>query len=167
MTPETPCAGNDAAVARRSRRLRRARGLTLVELMLAVAIAGIALAIGSTGWNYYRQKINIAAAIQDIAAISVSIQMLCEDDRACPAALPASLAKLDPWGKPYKYLALGGAGAIGAARKDRSLVPINSDFDLYSMGPDGKSSAPLTAKASHDDIIRANDGKFIGVAANY
>ncbi|MDP1649573.1 MAG: prepilin-type N-terminal cleavage/methylation domain-containing protein [Rubrivivax sp.] len=167
MTPEKPCDRIVAAIASQARRRRRARGLTIVELMLAVMIASIVLAIGATGWNYYREKIKISTAIQDIAAISVGVQMMCEDDRACPAALPASLAKLDPWGKPYKYLALGGAGAIGAARKDRSLVPINSDFDLYSMGPDGTSSAPLTAQASHDDIIRANDGKFIGVAANY
>jgi general secretion pathway protein G len=52
-------------------------------------------------------------------------------------------------------------------RKDRFLHPLNMDYDLYSMGEDGKSSAPLTAKASHDDIIRANDGQYIGVAANY
>ncbi len=35
------------------------------------------------------------------------------------------------------------------------------------MGPDGKSVAPLTAKASRDDIVRANDGKFIGEASDY
>ena len=55
----------------------------------------------------------------------------------------------------------------GHARKDHSLVPINTDFDLYSMGPDGRSSPPLTAKASRDDIVRANDGAFVGVAADY
>ena len=48
--------------------------------------------------------------------------------------------------------------------KDRFLVPINSDFDLYSMGKDGKSQMPLTAKDSRDDIIRANDGAYIGLA---
>jgi general secretion pathway protein G len=52
-------------------------------------------------------------------------------------------------------------------RKDRFLHPLNTDYDLYSMGADGKTSAPLTAKASHDDIIRANDGQYIGVAANF
>jgi len=46
-------------------------------------------------------------------------------------------------------------------------VPINSDFDLWSMGPDGKSVPPLTAKASRDDIVRANDGTFYGWASDY
>ncbi|MCP5251868.1 MAG: hypothetical protein H6939_09135 [Burkholderiales bacterium] len=46
-------------------------------------------------------------------------------------------------------------------------MPINSDYDLYSMGKDGASVSPLTAKASRDDIIRANNGRFIGRAADY
>jgi len=58
-------------------------------------------------------------------------------------------------------------GSIGHARKDRFLVPINSDFDLYSMGKDGQSVGPLTAQKSHDDIIRANDGGYYGLASNF
>ena len=52
-------------------------------------------------------------------------------------------------------------------RKDKKLVPLNSDYDLYSMGPDGESKPPLTAKASKDDIVRANDGEFVGLAERY
>jgi general secretion pathway protein G len=58
-------------------------------------------------------------------------------------------------------------GGVGGARKDRFLVPINSDFDIYSMGRDGQTVAPLTAKKSHDDIIRASDGGFYGLAAYF
>ena len=72
----------------------------------------------------------------------------------------------DPWGNPFQYTNLGTAPP-GAARKDKFLVPINSDFDLYSMGPDGESVAALTAKPSRDDIIRANDGGFVGLASEY
>lgn len=61
----------------------------------------------------------------------------------------------------------GSCGGIGNARKDRFLVPINSDYDLYSTGKDGQSLAPLTAKGSSDDVIRANDGGFIGLASNF
>lgn len=61
----------------------------------------------------------------------------------------------------------GGGSIMGSVRKDRFQVPINSDFDLYSMGPDGKSQGPLSAKASRDDVIRANDGAFIGIAAEF
>jgi general secretion pathway protein G len=57
--------------------------------------------------------------------------------------------------------------SIGQARKDRNLVPINSDFDLFSPGRDGKTTGPLTAKTSHDDIVRGSDGAFVGLARDY
>jgi general secretion pathway protein G len=47
------------------------------------------------------------------------------------------------------------------------MVPINTDYDLYSMGKDEASTAPLTARASLDDIVRANNGGFIGLAHKY
>ncbi len=35
------------------------------------------------------------------------------------------------------------------------------------MGKDGASKKPLTAKLSHDDVIRAANGTFVGLAINY
>jgi len=61
----------------------------------------------------------------------------------------------------------GGGGGPTQPRKDRFLVPINSDFDLYSMGKDRDTVAPLTAKVSQDDIVRANDGAFVGLASEF
>ena len=55
----------------------------------------------------------------------------------------------------------------GQARKDHNLVPINSDFDLYSMGRDRQSAGPLTSGPSKDDIVRASDGGFIGLGRDY
>ena len=52
-------------------------------------------------------------------------------------------------------------------RKDHFQVPVNSDFDLYSMGRDGQSRAPFTAEASYDDIVRASDGRFIGLVTDF
>ncbi len=60
-----------------------------------------------------------------------------------------------------------GNGSKGKPRKDRFLHPINSDYDLYSMGKDGETVEPLTAKKSHDDVIRANDGSFVGLAVEF
>ena len=56
---------------------------------------------------------------------------------------------------------------ISDARKDGNLVPINTNYDLCSFGKDGKSKAPLRAKDSHDDVIYANDGAFIGLASDF
>jgi len=56
---------------------------------------------------------------------------------------------------------------VSKARKDGKLNPINSDFDLYSIGEDGKTTTPLRAPQSRDDVIRARDGAFLGLAAEF
>jgi general secretion pathway protein G len=72
------------------------------------------------------------------------------------------------WFEPDRAYAGGrGNGSAGRPRKDRFLHPINSDYDLYSMGKDGESVEPLTAQKSHDDVIRANDGRFVGLAVEF
>jgi general secretion pathway protein G len=72
------------------------------------------------------------------------------------------------WFEPDSAYAAGaGNGSAGRPRKDRFLHPINSDYDLYSMGKDGESVEPLTAQKSHDDVIRANDGGFVGLAVEF
>ena len=74
-------------------------------------------------------------------------------------------ALADPWGRPSQYLRIAGnntPGLRGRLRKDRNLVPINSDYDLYSFGEDGDSRPPLTARPSRDDRVRAADGSFVG-----
>jgi general secretion pathway protein G len=35
------------------------------------------------------------------------------------------------------------------------------------MGEDGESRAPFTAQASHDDIVRAGDGKYVGLVSEF
>ena len=76
---------------------------------------------------------------------------------------------IDPWGNPYQYLRIDGGGAQGKSdfRKDKFLNPINTDYDLYSMGKDGLSQKPLNVTVSQDDIIRAHDGGFVGLASDF
>ena len=108
-------------------------------------------------------------AIQDIKIL----QFLIADYAATSGSFPASLAevgnggKLDPWGQPYLYVDLSSAKGKGDARKDGKLNPINSDFDLYSRGKDKVYKPQLTQKDSLDDIVRAQDGAFVGVAADF
>lgn len=152
-----------------SRQQSRNRGFTLVEIFLGIAIVGVALAVAVPAYSTYVERTRVARAVLDIA----DLQVLIQQHRLETGELPDSLAeikqdqRLDPWGRPYQYTNLSNLKGKGKARKDKNLVPINSDFDLWSMGKDGKSVSPLTAKASRDDIVRANDGRFIGLASDY
>jgi len=152
----------------------RSGGFTLIEVLIVMSIVGTLGALALPPAQRIKEAAMVARAIGDIRTLQAEIIGFQADDQKLPASLGAINrgSMLDPWGNPYRYLnfdlAAGkGKGAPGNARKDRFLVPLNSSFDLYSMGKDGKSSPPLTASASQDDIVRANDGGFVGLASRY
>lgn len=60
-----------------------------------------------------------------------------------------------------------GVVAEDTRRRDRYLLPLNTDYDLFSLGPDGRTSVSLSHAIAKDDVIRANNGGFFGVAADY
>ena len=147
------------------------RGFTLVELLIAVAIVAVLVVVAVPSYQHYRDRVAVMQAKSDIVAIATTIELYRSDNGNFPNSLAAinMAGKLDPWNHPYQYLNLSpvAPGNIGKVRRDKNLVPINSDFDLYSMGKDGASQSPLTAAASQDDVVRANDGRFVGLASDY
>ncbi|HOY86323.1 MAG: prepilin-type N-terminal cleavage/methylation domain-containing protein [Methylotenera sp.] len=145
-----------------------ARGFTVVELMIAVAIVGVLAAIAIPAYSGYQEKARVYQAVTDVAAMSVTIENYFQENRIYPETLADVKldGKLDPWDKPYRYLNLVKNGN-GGARRDKNLVPLNSDFDLYSEGEDKKTKLPISQKDSLDDILRANDGKFVDLAEKY
>lgn len=52
-------------------------------------------------------------------------------------------------------------------RKDKFLFPLNSDYDLFSLGINGITKVALGHFESLDDVIRANDGGYFGLASHY
>ena len=161
--------GRDAIWLARARVHGARSGVTMLELMFAVAIVGILAAVALPSYGRYITRSNTAAAVADIAKIHLAIETYIMSTGAPPADL-AVIGKdgmLDPWGRPYSYLSFTGLKGKGKMRKDKNLVPINSEYDLYSVGPDGDTVPPLTAKPSRDDIVMANNGNFIGPASDY
>ena len=144
-------------------------GFTLFELIITVAIIGVLSGIATPLYIGYIKDGKVAKAAADIAKISMDCARFKSDYGIYPGSLADVHADqiLDPWNKPYQYFRIEGSLETGMMRKDRFMVPINSDFDLYSKGADGKSLTPLQAKDSKDDVIRANDGGYIGLAEGY
>ena len=52
-------------------------------------------------------------------------------------------------------------------RRDRYMFPLNTDYDLVSLGFDGRTAVSLGDTLGRDDVIRANNGGFFGIAAEY
>jgi general secretion pathway protein G len=148
---------------------RSNRGFTLVELMVAIGILAVIAAIGVPSYISYKQRVNVAAATLDIMTIATAINLYNTVNISPPPDL-ATIGfdtLLDPWGRPYVYLSFTGLHGNGQMRKDKNLVPLNTQYDLYSVGADGQSRPPLTVPVSKDDVILANDGNYIGLASNY
>jgi len=140
----------------------------LLELALVLALVSIMMAVAVPGFNGYVDRAYSTRAIGDIGGISLQLSRWQTNF----GALPATLAEagldglLDPWGQPYVYLNLANANP-GEFRRDKNLNPVNTDYDLYSIGKDGETVTAFTAKTARDDIVRANNGGFVGRAEDY
>jgi general secretion pathway protein G len=159
--------------SRSAPRLARGGGFTLLELMATVAVVGLLASIALPSYAAIIERQKVGQAKLDLHEIA----MLIERYRTFHFSVPETLADLgpnlthpkDPWGRDYQFLNFSSPapGVKGMIRKDHNLHPLNSEFDLYSLGKDGLSQAPLTANASRDDVIWARDGAFVGLAEDY
>ena len=146
----------------------RCRGFTIVEMMLVVAVVAVLATIAISSYGQYRERVQVLQATSDIGSLQPVISKYALDNNGYPDSLAdINRAGLrDPWGNPYQYISHDDNRTRGQWRKDHNIVPVNSDYDLWSNGKDGRSSPPLTAAHSRDDIVRANNGRFIGLASD-
>jgi general secretion pathway protein G len=139
-----------------------------MELIITVAIGGLIASIAVPTYQSSMQRARVARAISDIGMMSVQLNRWYTQTFTFPETLADAALNdvVDPWGNPYRYLKIATANT-GAVRRDRNLRPINSDYDLYSMGKDGETQTQLQGRKARDDVVRANDGQFLGLAKDY
>ena len=149
--------------------IKRNRAFTTIEIAVVILIVGLVFMTVSPAILNMMDTAKSETAEEKISEIQTGIDDFFKDNGRYPDSLEEVFGEmpLDPWGNPYQYLDLSDVSGVGKMRKDKNLVPINSDYDLYSMGPDGKSVSPLTAQSSQDDIVRGRNGAFIGLATDY
>src|SRR4051812_6832963 len=141
---------------------------TLVELMIVVLVIGILAALAMPRISDYRNRVKIAQATSDIIGNEAVVETYVAMNKTLPnswADIPAART-IDPWGQPYVYYNIEANGK-GHARKDHALNPLNTDYDMYSPGADGVTKSQITQKDSVDDILRASNGGYVGVASGF
>ena len=119
-----------------------ARGFTIVELALGIAILGVLVAIAVPAYERYMERTRVARAVLDIGDIASKISRYELEEREFPDSLAdvGAATMRDPWGNPYQYVNHSDPKSRGKWRRDKNIVPINDDFDVFSMGKDGQAS---------------------------
>ena len=150
-----------------------------MELILAVAIVATLATIALPRLRGMREKAAVAQAVGELKGIEGEILAYLAANRTLPPDLTTigRDSMTDPWGALYVYFPFpvdltvapgnGQGQAPDGARRDKFLVPVNADFDLYSKGADGLSTPPFTSGESHDDVVRAGNGGFFGLAVDF
>jgi general secretion pathway protein G len=142
-------------------------GFSLVEAAIVLGIVALLIAFAWPAFESYIERGRVTETTTRI----LEMQKTIRDYDNSKGSLPDDLATVgfadrrDAWGRPYEYLNLRNMKGGGKARKDKGLKPLNSDFDLYSVGRDGASEASLAHADSRDDVVRARDGRFVGLAS--
>ncbi len=168
--------------SRISCKMKHQYGFTLLELLIALLIASILASMGVAAYGNSKpncdnpnarqgplMRSKIARVTGDIGTIHIQASKF----ELSTGRYPDNLAEIgldgleDPWGNPYQYLLVRGLNDVGHVRKDHNLKPVNSNYDVYSMGPDGVSASPFTSNLGKDDIVIANDGSYFGLACQY
>jgi general secretion pathway protein G len=158
-------------------------GFTIVELLISLAIVATLTAIAVPLAQDYIYKANLARAVTEIRGLEKEIIFFKTERGRYPGWFPDKLGTLqeigrdnflDPWGTPYQYLNLeqsnpDNEGKPKDCRKDRSRNPLNTDFDLYSAGPDKilPTHRQITKESGEDDIVRAASGQYVGEGSKY
>jgi len=147
------------------------RGFTLIEVFIVIAIIGCLSAVALPNYIRYKYEAMTQVAITDIRMIEKQIALFALDNSD---QFPNNLSNLpnigtvkDPWGNPYQYLRLDGGAkdAQGNCRRNMSDNPVNTDYDLFSMGKDGELKKSFKDKTSRDDVVRAYEGRYVGLVS--
>lgn len=141
-------------------------GFTLVELVVVSAILGVLVLLVVPSYNHFVEGVKLSRCSAEIRGLEKDIYAYSLDRNVLPASLGdvGRGGLLDPWGNAYQYVNIEKGGM---PRKGLFGADLNEDFDLYSVGKDGLSDPTASIWDSPDDIVRAGNGGWVGLAEKY
>jgi general secretion pathway protein G len=150
---------------------RSIHGFTLVELLVVLTIIGALVTMAFPVVYEFRDKTRSSRAAAEIRGLEKDIISFATEKGRFPTTAEVSVADSthdpilaplrnlkDPWGNNYQYNPVC-TRFYGIDR--------NTDFDLFSKGPNGLSVPSLALPDSLDDIVRFRDGAFDDIAERY
>jgi len=147
------------------------RGFSLVELLMVIAIIGVLSLMAIPQYSNLKNRAQNSRCKSEIRTVEKSIIAYNLDHGSFPTTGNLSLATTtlkDPWGRDYQYYNING-GAGTPYMNVNGIDPLNTDFDLYSLGVDGATTAKLdpASTTSMDDIVRGTNGSIVSLGRNY
>jgi general secretion pathway protein G len=160
---------------------QRSQGFTLVELIVVIGVLAVLVLLGMGVYSHFINQAKNTRAIAEIRLLEKEILDFWQTNDRLPDTL-AELgrgAMLDPWKTPYQYINFDTTAGWedirritkkkdnGKGKGKGKSDALNEDFDLFSMGKDRMSAPDLDDGSSLDDIVRADDGRYAGLASEY
>jgi general secretion pathway protein G len=138
------------------------RGFTLVELIVVMAVLAVLTAMAMPSLKEYIKVTENNACASDLRIIDKAVTAYYIERNVFPVQLSdvGFGSQLDPWKRQYEYKNLSIAGNVPL--QDSAGEVLNHDYDLYCKGEDGESFPAFGDPANEDDVVRANDGFYIG-----
>jgi general secretion pathway protein G len=152
--------------ARSHRPCLNSLGFTLVELLVCVVILGVLATMVVPAFSSLVNNAKISRCKSELRNLEKDVIAYFIDRGVMPNDLTViNRGTLrDPWGHLYQYANFANGDP---PRLNQFLLNLNSEFDLFSVGKDGLSQQNITDANSLDDIVRAGDGGWVGLAENY
>jgi general secretion pathway protein G len=159
------------------KKTRWSQGFTQIELIVVIGVLAVLTLIGMRVYSHFIDKAKNTRAIAELRVLEKEILEFWHTNDRLPDNLGEldRAAMLDPWKTPYQYINFDTAPDSEEKRRTKGNKgkgkgkgdPLNVDYDLFSKGKDRTCASVLTDDTSKDDIIRADDGSYTGLASGY
>jgi general secretion pathway protein G len=142
-------------------------GFSLIELLVVTVILAVLASFAVPAYYKLLDRAKTSGCISELRTLEKEIVGFAAENRVYPNSLADLGLGLisDPWGNAYQYR--NHANGDPPRLDMLGILPLNTDFDIFSLGKDGLSMPKISEAVSLDDVVRAGDGNWVGLGENF